>query len=90
MKLKRISKNRLISMAMIIPNPSLNTRRMNLAAEEVPVANPEFLHACQMLMQLARAKVDEDGYIYKKGKSKIIFMGLCLRIVKVAENLVKY
>lgn len=44
--------------------------KVNLAAEKLAVATPTLLHTRQKLLEIARMKVDGDGYMYKKGKSR--------------------
>jgi len=43
---------------------------MNLASEELVLANPKLLDDREKLLRLARIKVNDDGYVYKKGKSR--------------------
>ncbi len=43
---------------------------INKAAEELAVGTPTLLHTRQKLLELARAKVDDDVYVYKKGKTR--------------------
>ena len=45
-------------------------KRINMAAEELALANPALLHNRQALLEQSRVKVDADGYVYKKGKSR--------------------
>ena len=45
-------------------------RKVNEAAEELALACPSLLHTRQTLLERARKKVDDDGYVYKKGKSR--------------------
>ena len=45
-------------------------KRVNQAAEELVLANPSVLHDRKTLLQQCRIKVDTDGYVYKKGKSR--------------------
>ena len=56
-------------------NPSLvlttHQQRMNTASQSLALANPNLLNDRRKLMELARFKVDEDGYVYyKHGKSR--------------------
>ncbi len=44
--------------------------KINSAAKELAVATPNLLDTRHKLLELARAKVDDDGYVYKKGKSR--------------------
>ena len=43
---------------------------MNSAANELCLSNPNLLLNQQMLVEQARMKVNDDGYQYKKGKSR--------------------
>ena len=43
---------------------------MNTASQSLALANPNLLNDRRKLMELARLKVDEDGYVYKHGKSR--------------------
>lgn len=43
---------------------------MNQAAAELVIHNPSLLHQRQELLEQARLKVYEDGYVYKKGHSR--------------------
>ena len=43
---------------------------INLASEELVVANPKLLDDRDELLKLACVKVNDDGYNYKKGKSR--------------------
>ena len=40
-------------------------QKINLASEELAVANPSLLENTATLLKLARAKVNDDGYMYK-------------------------
>lgn len=41
-------------------------QKINLAAEELAVGTPSLLHTQQKLLELARTKVDDDGYLQKR------------------------
>ena len=43
---------------------------MNSASQSIALANPILLNDRCKLMELARSKVDGDGYVYKHGKSR--------------------
>ena len=45
-------------------------QEMNKASQALALADPSLLNDRPKLMQLARMKVDEDGYRYKHGKSR--------------------
>ena len=45
-------------------------KKINLATEELAVGTPSLLHTRQKLRECARTKVDDDGYLYRKGKSR--------------------
>ena len=51
-------------------NPTPYQERVNIAAEELALCNPQLLHDRQLLLSSARQSVDESGYQYKKGKSR--------------------
>lgn len=55
-------------------NPSLvltpHQQKMNSASQSIALANPSLLNDRRKLMELARSKVDDDGYLYKHGKSR--------------------
>ena len=44
-------------------------KRINEAATEIALQSPDLLSSRQKLLELARIKVNESGYMYKKGKS---------------------
>ena len=48
----------------------LYQQSINSASEELAVGNPKLLDDRQKLLKLARARVNDDGYNYKKGKSR--------------------
>lgn len=54
------------------PSQKLNTyqEKMNEASKFLALENPSLLLNRSKLMQLAREKVNADGYIYKHGKSR--------------------
>lgn len=41
-------------------------QKINLAAEEMAVGTPSLLHTQQKHLELARTKVDDDGYLHRK------------------------
>ena len=43
---------------------------INDAAAAIVIENPALLSSRSKLLELARGKVDNDGYVYKKGKSR--------------------
>lgn len=45
-------------------------KKINQAAEELALANPSLLHDRKTLLEQSRVKVDTNGYVYKKGKSR--------------------
>lgn len=45
-------------------------QKINLAAEELAVGTPILLHTQQKHLELARTKVDDDGYLHRKGISR--------------------
>ena len=49
---------------------TLHQQEMNKASQSLAIANPNLLNDRRKLIQLARIKVDDDGYIYKHGKSR--------------------
>ena len=49
---------------------TLHQQRMNTASQSLTLANPNLLNNCRKLMELARIKVNEDGYAHKHGKSR--------------------
>ena len=55
-------------------NPSLalttHQKKMNEASQGLALANPSLLNDRRKLIELARSKVDDDGYTYKHGKSR--------------------
>ena len=55
-------------------NPSLvltpRQQKMNSASQSLALANPTLLSDRRKLMELARIKADDDGYVYKHGKSR--------------------
>ena len=55
-------------------NPSLvltpHQQKMNSASQSLALGNPNLLNDRRKLMELARIKVDDDGYVYKDGKSR--------------------
>ena len=55
-------------------NPSLvlttHQQKMNTVSQSLALANPNLLNDRCKLTELARFKIDEDGYAYKHGKSR--------------------
>ena len=45
-------------------------KRINEAATEIALQSPDLLSSRQKLLELVRIKVNESGYMYKKGKSR--------------------
>ena len=46
-------------------------KRINEAATEIALQSPDLLSSRQKLLELARIKVNESVYMYKKGKSRL-------------------
>ena len=44
--------------------------QINAAATELAIENVNFLESRHLLLQTARDKVHQKGYVYKKGKSR--------------------
>ena len=49
---------------------TLHQQQMNKASQSLALANPALLHDRRKLIELARIKVDDDGYVYKHGRSR--------------------
>jgi len=71
------SSDRIREMAKIYRKESLKPyeERINSAAGDICVADPSMLKNKGELLKLARKRVDESGYSYKKGKSRSSVFG---------------